>query len=98
MISNRRLYTDRTRTLILEDGDVRVAWLLVGANSPYNRNYPFGLNVDEYLKKYPRKEDAPPPDLGEANTTDNDMQPETKSVNAPPSTKAVQSDKTKTKK
>lgn len=102
MISNRRLYTDNSQTLILEEDDIRVAWLLVAANAPYSKTAPlFGLNIDQYLRKYPTKQDAPPPYKGEAQTTDedDDMQndAQTKSVTAPAQTKAVQPDKTKGK-
>jgi len=85
MISNRRLYTDRDRRLILEEGDPRIAYLLVGANCAYNKSSVLGLNVDAYLRQHPTR----------PATQEIDPMPQTKSVNAPPKTKAMRPDKTK---
>ena len=95
MISNRRLYTDRSRRLILEEGDPRIAYLLVGANCSYNKVSVLGLNVDAYLRAHPTRPTANEND--EQPNQGNDEMPQTKSMNAPPKTKAMQPDKTKGK-
>jgi hypothetical protein len=90
MLTNRRLYTDASRTLLLEDADSRTAWLLVGENSHYTQVLNTRYGIDEYLTKYPTRADAVAAGIVDEGTMNTPMkpEPEQKAV-APVKNKAV---------